>query len=179
MNSATKNPLVFLLKVDTHRSSFGPPYVDINALVQVIENGNIRTPGDWVDDKYAGLAVAAHMSSKDGVYGQRVVYRDLYELRATRAQEVAKVLVAIERKLQKMDDELGAPQTFPEYLLRAAKALGIKKFVVITQHANWQGTQKCEWYEMNATRAQEWVQKQINDFLEGEKEVSFRINKEA
>lgn len=78
----------------------------------------------------ADLHVVAQLdrTSNGQPYGWKVEYRDVYSVDLRRADTMLKTLRKVERGLTRIQTELGYPETFPAYLARVAKVLGIKRF---------------------------------------------------
>jgi hypothetical protein len=79
-----------------------------------------------------GLTVSAQGSPADGgsTYGWKVEFQDVAYIDLRHAQAMARTLGRVERRLARMADELGWPESFGAYLLRVAKVLGVKEFAV-------------------------------------------------
>jgi hypothetical protein len=94
------------------------------------DESGLRNPCGWDDDVVAGLADLRITAQKDRNvedgewYGFSLDYRDVYNADLRRAKLMVKTLGAIERKMAKLDEQLGRPTDLADYCARCAIALG-------------------------------------------------------
>lgn len=101
------------------------------------------------DPFYENLRVYSQGDMATGsVYGYEVEYRDMVSIKLSTAEQMVKVLRAINRKMEKIQSELGYPQSFPEYLARAGKSMGVSQYGFLPvfgstfsngEHYRWHG----------------------------------------
>jgi hypothetical protein len=96
-------------------------------------------------------------------------YRDVYEVDLRRAEEMESTLRKINRALVKAEARDGDPANFGQYLMRVARALGIKDVIVKTGGSQFQSDYDRMEFRMltlveGAARANLWIQ----NFLNGE-----------
>lgn len=78
---------------------------------------------------YDNLQVHSQGDVESGnVYGYDIEYRDVIGVNLQTAEKMIKVLRSVDRKLEKIQSELGYPQSFSAYLARAGKAMGISQY---------------------------------------------------
>jgi hypothetical protein len=111
----------------------GPPTLRLSAHpVKWMPDGAIRNfNGVGFDSEpLADLQVNAlcDRTANADSYGWSVEYRNVFSVDLRRAAEMVKVLRKVESGLARIQTELGYPETFPAYLARVAKVLGIKQF---------------------------------------------------
>lgn len=68
------------------------------------------------------------------LYAWHIEYRDITLRYVQDAEAHARTLKTIDRKLEKLANEYGRPTTFGQHLLRIAKAIGAKAFVLPSKH---------------------------------------------
>lgn len=76
-----------------------------------------------------GLCVNAQMDDHNpSPYGYRIAFRDK-EVELHTAERMLKTLKHISKGMAKMEDKLGYCQDYPDYVIRIANVLNVKKFV--------------------------------------------------
>lgn len=106
-------------------------------IVVVYENGCVRNCSwdPFGDDQHGSLAdlriscQGEGDSREKGVYAWDAEFHPTGGIDLARAKAMHKVLEAIQRKTQQMDKEWGRPQTYGQYVLRIAKAIGAKEMI--------------------------------------------------
>lgn len=112
----------------------GPPSLRLHAhLVKITSEGEVRnfTSVGFDTEPFADLQVNAlcdRTTSLNETYGWTVEYREVFSVDLKRAAAMVKTLRKVESGLTRMQGELGYPESFPAYLARVAKVLGIKSF---------------------------------------------------
>jgi hypothetical protein len=110
-------------------------HVDV-VYVENINRNYVESMGfynNYFTDKnqYKGLSVQGLMYSDELTPNQYEVHintdRDV-TVTLERAMDMVKTLKPIKRKLLKLDNELGEPESFDEYICRLAKVLKVKSF---------------------------------------------------
>jgi hypothetical protein len=107
------------------------------SIVRVMDDGRIRnldSSGHEVEKNLDNLSIGATMEYSERnpdtrPWGFHTVYRNVYQVEAFSAKRMARVLSALNKRLDKMTAEYGMPESFGTYVMRVAKALGIKTFV--------------------------------------------------
>lgn len=98
--------------------------------VKVATDGEVF---NYVESSYdpaplADLRVRAQHDYAAEPYAWRVEYHSPYAVDLRRAQEMAKMLRKVERGLERVRLEYGYPESFPAYVARVGKILGIKRY---------------------------------------------------
>jgi len=83
------------------------------------------------DHPFKLLAIEAILRERRGIFRRVVRYRDVKILDQLAAEGAARVLGRINRKMSKLDAELGDTGTVGCFLLHAAKAIGATRFQVV------------------------------------------------
>lgn len=100
----------------------------------------IHSSIDMKDYQYFdGLVATCQMDScktDDGPYGFNIEYRDIHSAQYNKINKMAKTLKKIHNKMNKMDDEIGRPKSFGEFVIRFAKAIGVKTIVFHDDYEN-------------------------------------------
>ena len=122
----------FLIRMNKNRYT-GDDGAEITAsVVYLREDGEVRNYTDsWGEEPFDSLMVTALVDVNDTFgdsYGYSTEYRDLYSVRLRRAETMLKTLRKVERGLLRIDEIDGMIVSFPEYLLRVARILKIRKF---------------------------------------------------
>lgn len=120
----------------------------------------------WPDhqSEYDGLMVNSTSSrdlSSSPSYGWDVEYRDVYTVDLRRAEMMVRVLRRASKAIDRLNDQFGYAATFGAYVLRAAKALGVKRFMLPSIH------EPDETRIVGATTAQAIIDQWIADYHEG------------
>ena len=111
----------------------------IKAHVRAVEDGAVvgyifdfaRKPYEYYED----FEISCQMDGrKPEPYGQECSYKP-YRVDMNTAAKMNKTLNRISKKLTKMSDTMGYADTFAEYILRVAAAIGCKKFAVRKNHS--------------------------------------------
>lgn len=93
---------------------------------QVVDDMVLALPGNHA---WLGLQVDAFASGHDPSYGWVVSYQ-AHRIELARAQQIARLLAAIHKHLDKTAKDGGAPESFGQYVLRIAMHLRLTEFVV-------------------------------------------------
>jgi hypothetical protein len=89
------------------------------------------------DHEYHNLhvkATASRSMTGQPSYGWRVEYGDVCTVDEREAEQMLKALRRINRGVDKLRDQFGSPATFGAYVLRVAKAMGVKRLVFPSVH---------------------------------------------
>lgn len=128
----SEHETVFL--VDSKKSDYSPPVLSLWAYPVMLANtGEIRnfsTVG-FDADPLGDLHVSAQLdggTANEQAYGFKVEYREAFSVDLARADAMLKTLRKVERGLERIRSELGYAESYPAYLARVAKVLGIKQF---------------------------------------------------
>lgn len=128
----SEHETAFLL--DSKKSDYSPPVLSLSAAPVMLSNtGEVRnfsTVG-FDADPLGDLHVSAQLdrvATNGQPYGFKVEYREAFSVDLRRADAMVKTLRKVERGLTRIQTELGYAETFPAYLARVAKVLGIKQF---------------------------------------------------
>lgn len=118
----------------TEDSSFGEPYLKLatevvywNPEEDRWENcSSYLTPHDLRG--YTDLSITAQADKYDTrLYGRRLAYSQPYRVELDDAKRMVATLAKVERKLAKLDAELGYAMTTPDFIIRVARAIGCHK----------------------------------------------------
>jgi len=101
--------------------------------VRIYNGRKIRNPE--TDCPLVNLVISAVQNARDArdirepeySYGWEVAYRDVYKIGYARAQRMVATLHKVSNGLAKLERDMGAPQTFGDYMARVAKVLGVKR----------------------------------------------------
>lgn len=105
-------------------------------------------------------------SSERHLYGWEVEYRDLFSIDLRKAQQMAKTLATIEKRIDALNEKYGRPGTFGTYLLRVADAIGATRIV-------WpQGVERSSYSErehriMSLYNGSSYVDGQVREWVKG------------
>ena len=79
-------------------------------------------------DPYCGLKMSCQVNATDdrNAYGFSFGYEDLHYVDRRQAEVMVKTLRMVERKMEKWSTEFGRPSTFPMFVQRVCKALGVQ-----------------------------------------------------
>ncbi len=132
----TERPVLALL-LSTETMTYGDPTLRLQARVVRLENGeHVRNildgeRRDGVDgNALSDLCVTGLADAADtGSFAWHVEYRDVFAVQLPRARAMAATLTRVQRRTDKLTERYGHPTTFSAYVLRAADALGITRFV--------------------------------------------------
>jgi hypothetical protein len=121
---ADKADIRLLVSVEAPR--YGGDAFHINARPIRIEDGKVRNirEDDWHQPKIpAGLedlviSAQGNVTDDEPVYGWSVEYHEAFRVDERRAQTMAKTLRRIARGLERLNSELGYPESFEAYLAR-------------------------------------------------------------
>jgi len=118
---------------------------------------------NYFNDKnqYEGLSIKANMYSDDTVPSQFSLHIDTKrhnDITLERAMAMVKTLKPIQRKLLKLDGELGEAGSFEEYVCRIAKILKVKAFYH-TSHTS--STDRTEYRNDNACHLRQTIKGMI------------------
>lgn len=124
---------IFLLSTEGGQYAGDPLRINLS-LCYLTEAGELRnfvSSGSLAEDPYDGLRITALADANADLgdtYGWRAEYRDIFSVDLHRAESMVKTLRKITRGMEKLNAELGYPETFASYAARVAKVLGVKKF---------------------------------------------------
>jgi hypothetical protein len=71
---------------------------------------------------------------REVVYSEPVVFKRPYEVNLRTGRLMLKTLETVERRLAKLDEQVGRPATFGAFLARVARAVGADRFVFLMKH---------------------------------------------
>lgn len=148
-------------------------YSDTDGLRTIGDHDYVRVDGELLDIPGAelrGLEISCQNSDDNArkgetAYGWRTEYRQSYSIDKDYANQMASVLNRLTKKMQAVSDELGWPESFSGYVLRVAKCLGIKTFVVCTRPGEpfrFNG----EYRAIDASQAHYWMTDQERTYIE-------------
>jgi hypothetical protein len=136
----TDRRLAFLLHADDDRDNGRAiagftTYLILRAeLVHLTPAGEVRNILDSDDAGLASLQVRGqttlHTSDAGRTYGWGYAYDQPYQVDLDRARAMVATLGRLERRLAKLNERLGYPESFGAYLLRVAEVLGVRDFVI-------------------------------------------------
>lgn len=87
--------------------------------------------------EYDGLMVnstSSHNMPTSPSYAWDVEFRDVWSVDLRRAEMMVRVLRRVNKAMDRLNDQFGYASTFGAYVLRAAKALGVKRFILPSVH---------------------------------------------
>lgn len=93
-------------------------------------------------------------SARPQPYGWEVRYEDVFSIDLGEAETHFKTLKAIRTGLNKVERTFGRPTTYAEFVLRVARVIGAKGFVVRSEREQYQGT----WRWITPSEAQYWIE---------------------
>jgi len=129
---------IMVLSADIEPSyrSDGSKALRLTAQPMVLEPAEGNAPREvravgW-GDPWDGLRTEATIYPDDA-HGPLcdVLYREVYQVNASRAKAMHTTLTTVARRMDKIRDELGYTTTFEQHALRFALALGVKTFAVL------------------------------------------------
>ena len=127
---STKRDVRLLVSVDTDRH--GGDVFHIGARPVQIEDGHVRhiIDASYDPDPLADLVISAQggLTDAEPTYGWSVEYHQAFRVNAERAKTMARTLDRVSRRMERLTVELGYPETFASYVVRAARILGISAF---------------------------------------------------
>lgn len=90
---------------------------------------------DYVDTRPLDLAsIETRIYGHEDKTGRRVYdfwhmeYRDVYSVDLDRARKMAATLATIERRLERLNNRFGPPESFASYVIRLAQVIGVRVF---------------------------------------------------
>ena len=148
-------------------------YSDTDGLRSIGESDYVRLHGELRDipgGELRGLQVSCQNSDDNArkgetSYGWRADYRNVFSIDQKYANEMASVLNRLVKKMQAVSGELGYPESFGAYVLRVAKCLGIKTFVVCT-HAGRPFHFDGEYRAIDCGQAAYWMNDQERTYID-------------
>ena len=158
-------------------------YSDADGLRSIGDHDYVRVDGELLDlpgAELRGLEVSCQNSDDNArksetSYGWRTEYRHVFSIDREYANQMASVLNRLTKKMQAVSDELGSPESFSGYVLRVAKCLGIKTFVVCTrpgQPFRFDG----EYRAIDANQAGYWMTDQERTYIDTHSSPQLQAN---
>jgi len=158
-------------------------YLDTDGLRSIGDHDYVRVDGELLDlpgGELRGLEVSCQNSDDNArkgetSYGWRTEYRHVFSIDREYANQMASVLNRLTRKMQAVSDELGCAESFSGFVLRFAKCLGIKTFVVCTrpgQPFRFDG----EYRAIDANQAGYWMTDQERTYIDTHSSPQLQAN---
>lgn len=148
-------------------------YSDTDGLRSIGEHDYVRVDGELRDIPGAelrGLELSCQNSDDNArkgetSYGWHSEYRQIFSIDQAYANQMASVLNRLQKKMEAFSEEIGRPESFSAYVLRVAKCLGIKTFVVCTRAGrpfHFDG----EYRALDASQAGYWMIDQERTYID-------------
>jgi hypothetical protein len=148
-------------------------YSDTEGLRSIGESDYMRLDGELRDipgGELRGLQLSCQNSNDNArkgetSYGWRSEYCNIFSVDQRYAVQMASVLNRLAKKMEAVSNELGWPESFSAYVLRVAKCLGIKTFVVCTRAGRafqFDG----EYRALDASQAGYWMTDQERTYID-------------
>lgn len=120
------------LLLNTETQDYGSPVLTFSvAPVRLTADGELRniTDSSFDHEPLTDLVISGQLDYvADDVYGYRVEYRNVYSVDCKRAEMMAKQLRKIQRGLDKIEADLGYPESFAAFVARVGSVLGAKAY---------------------------------------------------
>lgn len=164
MSATKKLDVRFVIKVGGHYA--GSDYETFSGDVTYMETptdfceSGLHNPCSWDDPPIAALADLRITAQRDrrGTtgpwYGCELRYRDVFEVDLVRAKLMVKTLTIINRKMDRLAEQLGYPVDLADFCARCAIVLGATSkapFGVWHPHLTYNGTHY-RWVDVNGLR---------------------------
>lgn len=137
-------------------------------LVHLTPEGEVRNILDSDDHGLASFQVRGQ-TTLDGIdhgttYGWGYAYESPYSVDLRRARAMVATLHRLERRLERLTERLGYPESFGAYVLRVAEVLGVRDFVVWdTDHQTGKLASRGP-RELPARVAADWYATRVREF---------------
>lgn len=133
--------------IEGHAVTVGPQPNDYDYECRRLTSESLRNPShdrlvngfDLQDFAITAQANEARRSDekRSDFYAWQICYVSRYKIDEADCKAMLKVLQTVNRKLQKMEEEYGRPDTFGGYCMRVAKALGATCMVKPLSNRGW------------------------------------------
>lgn len=164
----TKTKLDIRFTVRIKNKSYTNDYEGFTAKVQYMSDeirsgsdSGLRNPCSWDDDNLASLADLGITAQRDrgsevlaNWYGYQLDYREAYSVDLRRAKLMVKTLSAVERRTDKLNEQLGYVTDLGDFCARCAIALGVTSaypFGIWSDATTFDGTHY-RWVDVNGLR---------------------------
>jgi hypothetical protein len=148
-------------------------YSDTDGLRSIGESDYARVDGEFLNilgGELRGLQLSCQNTDDNArkgetSYGWHSEYRNIFSVNQSYATQMASVLNRLAKKMEAVSNELGWPESFSAYVLRVAKCLGIKTFVVCTRAGrpfHYDG----EYRAIDASQAGYWMNDQERTYID-------------
>ena len=105
-------------------------------------------------------------------WGLGVSYRELYDVDGPTAARMASTLARVERSLDAQTVELGECESFGEYVLRVARALGVSRFMVRVGEQRGSLYSDSTWRELDGRGVRADIRSSVATLMASESEPS-------
>lgn len=117
--------------------------------VRINEAGEIRnfSSGSYDHNPLADLVIGgqADSSAPDRPYGFSVEYRNLFSLDLRQAEANVKLLRKLDKGLDKLNAEFGYADSYPVFVARVGKVLGVKLYGWTSDDRGWYSENDYRW----------------------------------
>jgi hypothetical protein len=104
--------------------------------IRNIMSGYQDKPFEYFDDLEIHCQIGGTLEEGEELspYSWGADYRDCYSIGLPAAEKMVKTLKRLEKGLAKLNEKLGRPETYADFVIRVANVLKVKAFVFPTTH---------------------------------------------